>query len=271
MNKAKLRLKIKLKTFNVELVGQLTNFVANKTKKLLEIAPHIFGSGEMNDLVFQLEPRSNNSLWVSVSLLIFSFICIAISRLSSQRLFYDIGKSVYSNGSLDRVELDRFSFFRLSTLLLMLNFWLVLVANINLSLKFNGFELSYLEVCALFILPVFYFIWVQFSMQLVQWLTGEKGVFLKPRFNLILSEIVTGLLMSILLLIWAFNIQWSFVLNWIFIGLLLLMFLFRIYHGLKKGIQDGIKVYYIILYLCTLEILPFLIFMQVLKEYFEIG
>ncbi len=51
------------------------------------------------------------------------------------------------------------------------------------------------------------------------------------------------------------------------IGIILLLYIIRVFKGLQLGIKNRLSIFYLILYLCALEILPVLLILKVIKPY----
>ncbi len=66
-----------------------------------------------------------------------------------------------------------------------------------------------------------------------------------------------SILYSVLLLLWAFNDKWDFYFKQLTILFILLFFILRIGYLLQKSFKHSIHWYYLILYFCSLEILPY--------------
>jgi hypothetical protein len=98
--------------------------------------------------------------------------------------------------------------------------------------------------------------------QLAGWLWGEKKTVEEYLFqsNLFNKYLGLGFLFLTTILIYSpINYEVSFSISLV---LLALSFAFQIVRGVIIGLESGIKLYFIILYLCTLEILPWLLIVK---------
>jgi hypothetical protein len=111
---------------------------------------------------------------------------------------------------------------------------------------------------ALFI-PLGILIWSLGSMYFTQLITGEKNVFVEPIIMKLVGAQFLGLLYFMLSLMWVLN---SFDQN-IFINIVLWAFIIesvlRLFKSISVVYLQGVSFYYIILYFCTLEILPLIV------------
>jgi hypothetical protein len=74
--------------------------------------------------------------------------------------------------------------------------------------------------------------------------------------NTLIGLQLNGLIYTLIALIWILNPQWSFELMMLFTVLLLLFAISRLIKNSYLVLTEGVAWYYIILYFCTLEILP---------------
>ncbi|MFN5416602.1 MAG: DUF4271 domain-containing protein, partial [Flavobacteriia bacterium] len=99
---------------------------------------------------------------------------------------------------------------------------------------------------------------------------SKEGEDLKEnKYNTLIFAQILGVIFSLLLLIWTFNMKWSEVFVLIFAGTAGIFWLFRIIRGFLFSIQKGIAWYYLFLYFCTLEILPLILIYSVYNSKIE--
>ena len=192
-----------------------------------------------------------------------SFILIAFSRLSSRVMFMNIAQAMYKNNRVSKIVQINYPLNTVSSLMLLLNYMISMSALFFLTLQtfqpISNQDIIYMAFVSalLVIIP-----WM--SIFLVGFLTGDKEVMVENKINTIVFAHASGLIYSIILLIWTFNTQWSSIFVYIFLSIVLLFALYRLLRGFLSAFKKGVRWYYIILYLCTLEILPFLLLYQIL-------
>lgn len=109
----------------------------------------------------------------------------------------------------------------------------------------------------IYLIPLFLILTPFINYLLSVLFVGFKPVF-KDLFhtsrNLIL---IKSFIFSLVLLLWVFNAQWSNYFKIILLGVILIFYLIRVVLSFRKSFNYSIRWYYLILYFCTLEILPY--------------
>ncbi|MFT5183792.1 MAG: hypothetical protein ACI84C_000919 [Flavobacteriales bacterium] len=100
-------------------------------------------------------------------------------------------------------------------------------------------------------------------LRIIQWVIEGDFSLNEYIHTIFLSNKVLGLLLFPLLLFSLFtDYQGSQFLLIVALASVGLMYVFRLFRGAGNALMQGIRPVYIILYLCTLEILPLLLFMK---------
>lgn len=120
---------------------------------------------------------------------------------------------------------------------------------------FSGFQLSITALLINFSLIVYNFIGL-FIMSL---LTGERGLIRIFTTQSWVNLLFFGIVFFLLGVVWLLNPSVEDNLFYIFIYVLIAFFSFRFVKVLIASLSEGVTWYYIILYLCTLEILPLVV------------
>jgi hypothetical protein len=105
-----------------------------------------------------------------------------------------------------------------------------------------------------------------FGFLLFQLLNFRIALFLTDNLKLvaIISEInkqvwsFLGLIYLALSFLWLIYGQANEMLKWLFVGLFLAAYIWRLIKSWRASVQANLEWYYLILYLCALEILPLL-------------
>lgn len=227
-----------------------------------------FDTSSTAELSMTLIERNQNLLWISTLTLVVSFFIIAIARMSSREFLISLGKSVYKNNQVDRIVQEEYPINSPASFLLLINFFLVFGGNLNLYLQHQGIQLELHQLVWLLIPPFIYFFWSWLSMKLTILISGEKSLFVFAKLNLLIFLQLGGVLLSLSLLIWAFNPGFSTYFSSLFLVIIGFILVFRVFRGIIEAFQQGISLYYIILYFCTLEILPYYLLLQVFRMNF---
>jgi hypothetical protein len=226
-------------------------------------AVKVIGSN-YQDVPLHLSERVSSFSTLILLLLSFSFIVIAFSRLSSRVLFVNIMEAIYKNTRVSKIVQINYPLSTLSSILLLLNYIISMSALLFLTIQIfqpiNNQDILYMALIAAFLV-----VFPLFSMFSVGVLVGNKNIFPESMINTVVFAHATGLIYSIILLIWTFNSQWSLIFVSIFLGIAVFFAFYRILRGFISAFKKGVSWYYIILYLCTLEILPFILLYQFLR------
>lgn len=214
----------------------------------------IIGSG--NEVPASLSLRSEHVAIVATSLLALSFFVIALARISSRQMMYGMFRAVYKNKQLEKIVQEEYSLNNLSSFFLIVNYVISGSAMLFLSLPSKS-TIDLWMVLALVPIPFLMVFLPWFTLSFTGALTGEKNMVWESKVNTILFAHFTGLIYSLILLLWAFNMQWSGIFVRIFLGVTLFTWFYRFLRGFIFAFGKGAPWYYIILYFCTLEILPF--------------
>lgn len=215
-----------------------------------------------------LSLRSENAAIVATSLLALSFFIIALARLSSRQMIYGMLRAVYKNKQIEKIVQEEYSLNNLASFFLIINYIISGGALLFLCLPTRS-TIDPLIVLMLMGVPLLMFILPWLSLFFTGAVTGEKDVVWESKVNTVLFAHFSGLVYSLILLIWAFNMQWSDIFVKIFIGVTVFIWFYRFLRGFIFAIGKGARWYYIILYFCTLEILPFVLCYLVLNYKME--
>lgn len=217
---------------------------------------HFFNGQEVSDIPFSLRPRNQSTMWFAMIGLSVSFILLAMSKLASTNIVFIFSKILYKNGNVEKIVREEFALGSFSSVVLLLNF--IVTSTVLLYLTYlhfnthNRFELFFF----LPLVPLYFFIWPLIWFNLVGYITKEGAILRANKQNAILFSQMIGVIFSLLLLIWAFNIKWSEYFIYGFLAIISLFWLYKILRGIIFSLENNVAWYYIILYFCTLEILP---------------
>lgn len=108
------------------------------------------------------------------------------------------------------------------------------------------------------------------NFRLVFLLSGERAIL--DSMSAVNKQVWSfgGYLLTILALLWILNQEIQTIFEQLFIAIGFLLIIWRIAKGLILGAQLRYKWYYLILYLCTLEILPLIILTKIAWHHFTI-
>lgn len=187
----------------------------------------------------------------------------AITNFFRAAASYQLSIKIFSDSTL---FLQRISF--LLNILFILNagiFVYYLATDIPvLRINYKDFQIFLIGLGFTFILYTGKFIVVKFigfSLNLM----AETNEYLK---NIFLFNKIFGLIVFPLLVAHPFiDIKYRFIFIYAGIFIFVLLFILRIFRGIVISVKNKFSIFYIILYLCTLEILPVLIFYKLYNSY----
>lgn len=200
--------------------------------------------------------------WIPYSLF-FCVILLALLKINSDLTFINIRTAFYT--PLDNVLFtkDETRYFKAPNLLLSANFIITSSIAVYMILIYYNLEFYW------FILfPTAYAVMQSVFLYFAGVISGNPK---KLKYNFILTSLTShfiGLLLLPLLFIWILNPQYSlYIINIIFISFATLHIL-RIIRGVFLAFRNKVLWYYIILYLCTFEIGPIFVLIELKRLYF---
>ena len=217
----------------------------------------------------QLDYNNQSTLWFAMFGLTISFILLATSKMASSNLVFIFSRVLYKNATILKVVKEEYNLNSLTSIILIFNF--IITSSILLYLSYinffgtSNFELIYF----LPILPLIYLFWPMFCLNFIGFISKGGDDLRENKYNTLMFAQILGVIYSLLLLIWTFNMKWSEVFVLIFAGITLIFWLYRIFRGFLFSIQKGIAWYYLFLYFCTLEILPLILIYSVYNSKIE--
>lgn len=221
---------------------------------------------DQNDYVtipLKLVERNQSTLWIAMIGLGISFILLAFSKIGTSRLVYIFSKIIFKNNSILKIINEEYALTNFSSFVLILNF--ILTTSILTYLTFLHIDINvnnkFLYLLPLF--PIYIFLWPLIWFTIVGLITNEAKLFNENKKNAIILSQITGFLFSFVLLIWTFNLKYSKIFMTFFIIIVFLLWIYKIFRGIIFSFQHHVAWYYIILYFCTLEILPLVLVFNV--------
>jgi len=203
---------------------------------------------------------STSSIWIIVILLT-GFTCLAISRSVYRKRFNMLYKTL-GNWKLSK-QIIRYEkvYTHPVNILMTLNFVLIIPLFFSLmySKLFNPAVLLEQQFVFLLIPLLVYLLTKMACYKFSGWLWNEKPVIEEYLFQSNLFNKYTGVAFLILTSLVVYSPLESTILAKIGLGTLGLLALFQVTRGIMIGLENGKHLFFIIAYLCTLEILPWLV------------
>lgn len=212
----------------------------------------MFGSSEVSEMIW--EQRAHLLELPQLVILFISLILLATAKILQEGLIQGVFINTFKNYSFKSPINSG------ATFSLIANYMVVIVGLLYMFLVnyTNLDELStsyfYGVVLLLVLLPMLNFVVAKLFI-------GNLNLFnelFDVSKNLIL---IKSILYSFLLLLWMLNDQWAIYFKWAILILITIFYLLRIALYLSKSFKHHVSWYYLILYFCTLEILPYAFFL----------
>lgn len=215
-----------------------------------------FESNSKAFIPLQLTPRNNEVIWIALIGLIISVLILALSRFGSSNYIGVFSRILIKNNSINKIVQDEYSLSSIGSILLVLNY--IVSSTTLLYLTYQHFYIKY-DLNLLYILPIFpiyFFLWPLICFNFIGFISNERNTFNENKKNVVILTQIIGIIFSAVLLLWTFNLKWSDYFIYFFISVFILMWFYKIIRGIIFSLQHNVAWYYIILYFCTLEILP---------------
>lgn len=215
----------------------------------------------MDEAMFQLTERVQPSDGWHYLVVAVSFSLIAISRFSQRNVIESMLYLLLKSRNIRSFARDTGAFDPVSGVLLTINFiitstYLTYLFLFELNDKDPSYDLyNYLMLSG----PVIYLFGTIIIMFFFGWIIGASEYFRSPITIEYSTLHVLGFLFSFILLAYAIEariLKELLIVSSLVFGALIL---WRILRSMNNAIRKGAPWYYIILYLCTLEILPLLV------------
>lgn len=228
---------------------------------------------QLLQVVIAPELRLQPNLYEDWMLLVFliAIFNIAYVRITYQRRLQRLFSSLLRLQILRQIMREELVFSHRASILLFLNFVMLSSLILYLAFKYYGwpmpFEggvLNYL-ICSGGIAGLYY--GKLAANKFLRWLLRDQGLMREYLFEVFLVNKVAGIVaLPIALALVFFNVADFERLLWLVVALAFLFLAYRLLQGLRMTVGQSVSWVYIILYLCTLEITPFLILIKVFQR-----
>lgn len=214
------------------------------------------------ELSFKLTERGNQSSTIILSCLLLCFAMVAISKLYNPDLFRNITKSFFRLKSQESDFNDE-SRLKLGTSLL-LNFNFIVTSTSCLFLYLLYYFSDTIAFYYSLFLSFYFIIIQQVGFRFASFVTGEVQI--SHYVGSITKQIwhFSGLILLLLALAWSLNTNRDFNFSILYLFIFITSNLIRLIKGVLVSFKIGIRWYYLIVYLCTLELLPSFLFYHLL-------
>jgi hypothetical protein len=228
-----------------------------------------FGSNSDSSIPVALELKANNFTDLLLVLVLFTFALIAFSKLQNIHIFKGLYRLFLSNKNVVQTLKEEMRINSLGSIALLFNYFIVSSICTFLALFYaTSGELNTILSIAI-LTPLGLFSLQILGMWIIGLITRETKIMIGPSLHTLLLREFFGLFLFFLSLLWILNPSEHYYFTHIFLGLVCLELLLWNAKSTVLVLKSGVSWYYIILYLCTLEILPLFITYILLVENFK--
>ncbi|MDX2359264.1 MAG: DUF4271 domain-containing protein [Crocinitomicaceae bacterium] len=214
----------------------------------------------------ELSLRDNSISPIVGAGLFISFLMIAFAKLLKSDIYLTLVISNIKIAGLPTYLREAFPLNKGGSYLLLVNY--LLSFSTIIYLLYGAVEIGYQEWINIATIPLVILLWSLGSMLIVGLISGDQQAFYEPISMKIIGAQLLGIIYFVIALI---SVLYA-VDNWVLIQLVIWTFFAEYFIRLAKSIiivyLKGVSWYYIILYFCTLEILPlFVAYYLLLRDF----
>ncbi len=252
-----------------EVVKQKVEIVKKqKTEKIVQQIseePTTVKTNDNNLKIFKKDFQYNSNINWEIGVIIISVLIIGWTRLFFRNIISNFVNAALSYQSSFNLFIDSNILTKWVSVLLDVLFYInisfflfKLLEHYSIGVfKLNGF--SVFMICLAFTLFVYFIKWFIHKLLGATFLISKYVS--EYLFQIFLFNKMTGIILLPFIIGYSFiPIEIKPIILKIFLILIILIYIIRIFRGLIISINNKLSVFYIILYLCTLEFLPILIF-----------
>ncbi len=214
---------------------------------------------------FYLKPRVDTFSGLLVVGIIFCIVLISLARIRQRNIFAVLGQTTMSFKSYQEQYNEGIREQSFTALILLVNYFIATDLSLYWLNKSFFSELTW-QTFLVFLSPILILIYQIITVWFVGTVTGAKNTsneLIQITLNLTQSA---GIILLVILLFAIFKTGQQELVTTIFGGVFLTFGIIRIVKGFYISLQQGIRWYYIILYLWTLEILPIVVLLSLISK-----
>lgn len=205
-----------------------------------------------------LIPRETSFNWILGIILFASLMILAVARARQANVYYAISVGLIKTQSVRVFFREVMPIRSVGSILLLLNYCVSTGLLVYLVGGHVGLDDFTSRILAL-IVPAGLFFFHFFSLVFSGWISGEMEVFRIPVIMKVVGAQALGIIYFIVATLWILQPDYVDVIFQVVIWIFLVEAIFRILKSVWVVLRQEVTWYYIILYFCTLEILPFLV------------
>lgn len=183
---------------------------------------------------------------------------MALARARQPNVYYAVAVGMIKTQSVGVFLREVMPLRSRASLLLLINYWIS--SGLMVYLIAEYYDLGVINAWVLAVsVPGAILCFHFFSLFLSGWIIGEPKVFRAPIAMKLIGTQVLGIVYFVCATFWILQPDYVNITLQVVLWVFLAESAFRILKGVSVVLRQGVTWYYIILYFCTLEILPFLL------------
>jgi hypothetical protein len=199
--------------------------------------------------------------------LLISFILLIIAKYRNPRSFRVVALLFFRSGKIENSVKEIWPMMGVASVMLVLNFLVCTVHSLFLIFRdFTSLSNFQSTITAILTALVFFFL-AFFAMLFTNLISGNRLILKTPlKVSWVLPQFI-GLVLLLSNILWVLNPSFNSFLVWVLISFLVLLSFLRFSRASLFLLRNGTEWYYILLYLCTLEIMPLVLLTAFLVEW----
>ncbi|MFT5581992.1 MAG: hypothetical protein ACI9G9_001257 [Psychromonas sp.] len=199
--------------------------------------------------------------------LLISFILLIIAKYRNPRSFRVVALLFFRSGKIENSVKEIWPMMGVASVMLVLNFLVCTVHSLFLIFRdFTNLSNFQSTITAILTALVFFFL-AFFAMLFTNLISGNRLILKTPlKVSWVLPQFI-GLVLLLSNILWVLNPSFNSFLVWVLISFLVLLSFLRFSRASLFLLRNGTEWYYILLYLCTLEIMPLVLLTAFLVEW----
>lgn len=223
------------------------------------------GQGEIPEI---LSVKDDGYLFFLGGIIFLSFLLLALVKRSNQRVFVVLFELFFNSSSLEQKMKDSLKLASFASIFLLINYLVTFTICMFLLLNYMQFLPEWINSWIAVAVPIALLIIHVVFVLIINWITGASLPLGPVIGNTFIVFELSGVFYSLLALYWILNPELSFYLTIVFIAIVGFTQIFRVVKNSLAVLISGVGWYYILLYFCTLEILPLFVAYYYVKSNF---
>lgn len=219
----------------------------------------------LNIIPNELTLREDSSVFFISGGVFVCFLLMSFAKLSKPDIYYTLLISFSKFQGLSNFIKESHPMNGRGGLLLIANYLLSFSLILFILLNLQGIELNN-ENIIIGLTPIAVLVWSLGSMQIVGIITGERHLMVEPLQLKLIGAQLVGIIYFILALVWMLSSVDETLFATIAIWTFFVESIIRILKSIIIVYSKGVSWYYLILYFCTLEIIPLIVIYYVLTR-----